>query len=142
MGNSYLKLKAWRQSQVDAFPIKFAFNKAQLCKAMAELGLDPAKDTDKIYSLPGGGGFIRKTDMEAFENLLNNINTQHEKAIAEDTDGTGYIYEMFDYELANHEFNYTHDPEPALHSLDLTLEEVGANPIMAAALKRAIKNQR
>jgi hypothetical protein len=44
---------------------------------------------------------------------------------------------MFEYELANHEYSYTYDPEPALNTLGLTLEEVEADPIMADAFKRA-----
>jgi len=62
---------------------------------------------------------------------------EHAAARAADTDGTGFIFDMFDYELGNHEYNYTYDPEPALNTLGLTLEEVEADPFMAEAFKRA-----
>ena len=135
MSNTYLTLKAKHQAQVDAFPIKFAFNTQQFEEAMNELGLTPT-DTDKIFML-SGGGFIRKSDAKAFSNLFIKLAAEKQEAIAADTDGTGYIYDMFEYELGNHEYSYTHDPEPTLDALSLTLEEVQDNPIMAAAFKRA-----
>ena len=135
MSNSYLTLKAETGKEIDAFPMMFAFSMKQFEEGMKELGL-PKDDTDKIMSIPGGG-FIRKTDKDALMDLFKRHTDKHLAAIKADTDGTGYIFEMFDYELGNHEYNYTYDPEPALDSLGLTLQEVEANPIMLAAFNRA-----
>jgi len=135
MSNSYLTLKAKHKNELHAIPIRFAFCMRQFEDAMKELGLTP-NDTDKIYRLPGGG-FIRKTDAKAFTDMLKRFSDEKEAAITADADGTGYIFEMFDYELRNHEYGYTHDPEPTLDALGLTIAEVEANPVMSAAFKRA-----
>jgi len=135
MSNAYLTLIAKHKNELHTIPIRFAFSMRQFVDAMKELGLTP-NDTDKVYRLPGGG-FIRKTDAEAFRAMIKRFSDEKEAAIAADTDGTGYIFEMFDYELRNHEYGYTHDPEPTLDALGLTIAEVEANPVMAAAFKRA-----
>ena len=135
MSNSYLTLKAEMQKELEAFPMQFAFNMKQFEDGMKALGLTK-DDTDKIVSIPGGG-FVRKTDAGAFMDMIKRHRDKHQAAINADTDGTGYIYEMFDYELSNHEYSYTYDPEPALNALGLTLQEVKANPIMLAAFNRA-----
>ncbi|OQC29707.1 MAG: hypothetical protein BWX70_01523 [Verrucomicrobia bacterium ADurb.Bin070] len=135
MSNAYLTLKTRQQEEFNAFPIEFAFNMKQFEEAMTALGLTP-KDTDKVYKIPGGG-LIRKTDSEALLTMSRKHADEHAAARAADTNGTGFIYDMFEYELANHEYSYTYDPEPALNTLGLTLEEVEADPIMADAFKRA-----
>ena len=135
MSNSYLALKAETRKELDAFPMQFAFNMKQFEEGMKALGLTK-DDTDKVVSIPGGG-FVRKTDAGAFMALFKRHREKHQAAIAADTEGTGYIYEMFDYELGNHEYSYTYDPEPALNALGLTLQQVKANPIMLAAFNRA-----
>ena len=95
MGNTYLALKQKWQKELDDFPIKFAFSKQQFAEAIKALGLTET-DTDKVYSVPGGG-FIRKTDAEAFRDLFKRRSDSHTEAVAADKDGTGYIFEMFDY---------------------------------------------
>ena len=135
MSNSYLALNAETRKELEAFPMQFAFNMKQFEEGMKSLGLTK-DDTDKIVSIPGGG-FVRKTDADAFMDLFKRHREKHLAAIAADTEGTGYIYEMFDYELGNHEYSYTYDPKPALTALGLTLQQVKANPIMLAAFNRA-----
>jgi hypothetical protein len=133
--NTYLTLKQKQQEEINNFPMVFAFNDSQFEEGMIKLGLTK-NDTDKIYSI-GGGGFIRKTDSE----LLNNISKRHaqemQEAIKSDTKGDGFIFEMFNYELGNHEYSYTGDVIPTLEALSLTLEEVRNNPIMYKALQLA-----
>lgn len=50
-----------------------------------------------------------------------------EEAIAGDKTGEGFIYQMFLYELNNHEYGYTGDTEEALDALGYTAEEVVAD---------------
>lgn len=54
-----------------------------------------------------------------------------------DTDGTGFLYQMFLYELDNHEYGYTGDLEDTLDCLGLTWEELKASPVMLKALDKA-----
>lgn len=72
---------------------------------MNELGLTE-KDTDKIVSI-GAGGFMRKTDVDAYLKLGNKFAKEMEEAIENDKTGRGFVKDMFAYELANHEYGYT-----------------------------------
>ena len=57
------ELKQKQQAEFDAFPLGFAFNKEQFQQMMEKWGLS-VNDTDKIFSI-GGGGYVRKQDAEA-----------------------------------------------------------------------------
>jgi chaperonin cofactor prefoldin len=133
--SKYTELKAKHQAEVDAFPFGFAFNQKQFDEMMKEFGLTP-DDTDKIYKI-GGGGYIRKTDSEAMNEMFERHEAEHKAAMQDDE----YLYEMFYYELANHEYGYTQDLTDTLEALDLTIEEINTDPRMADALKRAIAAQ-
>lgn len=139
--NAYLTLKNKHQDEVNAFPMFFAFNKDQFEEGMKKLGLEPT-DTDKIYKLGGTGGFYRKSDSDALAEMFDRHMKEDADAIAADPTGDGYIYQMFNYELANHEYGYTGDPEPTLDALGLTMEEINANPALLHGWKKAEKNQR
>ncbi len=133
--NKYTSLKSKHQAEVDAFPFGFAFNESQFNEMMTKWGLTP-DDTDKIYKI-GGGGYIRKTDSEAMNEMFERHEAERKAAMQDDE----YLYEMFNYELANHEYCITYDLTDTLDALGLTIEEINADPRMADALKRAIANQ-
>jgi hypothetical protein len=134
--SKYTELKAKHQAEVDAFPFGFAFNNKQFNEMMEKWGLTP-DDTDKIYSI-GGGGYIRKSDSEAMEKMFARHELERKMARKH---GDDYLFEMFNYELANHEYCITYDLTDTLDALGLTIEEVNADPTMADALKRAIAAQ-
>jgi hypothetical protein len=127
------------QEEVNNFPMFFAFNNKQFDEGMRELGLDP-KDTDKIYRLGSTGGYYRKTDAPALREMFERHSKEMEDAVKADTTGEGFIYDMFIYELANHEYCITYDLEPTLDALGLTLDEVNENPALLAGLKKAKKD--
>lgn len=133
---TYLEMKDRHQKEVEAFPMAFAFNNEQLKEGMEKLGFD-VKDTSKIYST-GGGGFIRKSDANAFGAMFDRIHTEEAEARKNDD----YLFQMFSYELANHEYCYTWDLTDTLRSLGLTLEEVKANKQMNDALIKGIDEAR
>lgn len=118
--NKYMELKNKIQKEVDEFPMGFAFSNEQFEKMKEELGV---KEDSELLSI-GAGGFIRKTDREAFNELFNNKAKRFDEAIAEDKTGEGFIKDMFLYELANHEYCITYDLEDTLYALDLTYDEV------------------
>ena len=118
--NKYIELKNKIQKEVDEFPMGFAFSNEQFEKMKEELGV---KEDRELLSI-GAGGFIRKTDKDAFHELFNNKAKRIDEAIAEDKTGEGFIKDMFLYELANHEYCITYDLEDTLYALDLTYDEV------------------
>ena len=132
----YLKLKEKHQKEINDFPFGFAFSNEQFKDMMKKFGLKE-KDTDKIYSI-GAGGYIRKTDSEAMHNMFKKHREEIENEIKNDKDGTGFIYEMFRYELSNHEYFVTYDIEPTLDALGLTLDEINKHQNLVMGLKKAL----
>lgn len=130
--SKYTELKYRHQAEVNAFPLGFAFSEKQFNEMMEKWGLTP-DDTDKIYHI-GMGGYVRKCDADAMHEMFDRHKAEHEAAMQDDE----YLFSMFNYELANHEYCVTYDVTDALDALGLTLEEVNADPRMASALKRAI----
>lgn len=136
--NPYIELKERHQKEINDFPFGFAFSESQFNNMMInKFGLTP-EDTDKIYSI-GGGGYVRKTDADAMQEMFDRHTKERETAIKENKDD--YLYHMFNYELANHEYSYTGDVSDTLDAIGLTREEVNADERMRKALARAIKNQ-
>lgn len=134
--NSYIEMKQRHQAEVNAFPMKFAFTQESLERGMRELGLDPKRDMEKIVAIPGGG-FIRESDKQAFLDLFSRHDKERKEAVAADKDGTGYLYHMFRYELANHEYAYTRDVSSTLDALGYTLEEIAEDPALSDAFLNA-----
>lgn len=139
MANAYLALKQKHQAEVNNFPMVFAFSNKQFEEAMQKLGLT-ADDTDKIYSI-GGGGYIRKTDSKALSEQVDRHTKEMQAAIDADATGDGFIFEMFNYELGNHEYSYTREVEPTLDALGLSMEEVNADAKLKHGLQKARKAQ-
>lgn len=136
--NPYVELKNKHQKEINDFPFGFAFSKSQFDDMMInKFGLTP-EDTDKICRI-GGGCYIRKADEKALDEMFKRHSQERRAAMEEDP--CGYCYHMFDYELANHEYNYTRDVTDALDALGLTYEEVKANKGMHDILMKAIKHQ-
>lgn len=137
--NLYLELKNRRLSRLNALPIKFAFNARQFREMMQSWGLTE-DDTDQIYSLPSTGGYYLRKDAETIRNTFAEVDTELESAIRADKDGTGFIKDMFEYELGNHEYCITYDLSPTLCALGLTVEEVNASPALLNGLRIAEKS--
>ena len=116
--NACKQLKDKHQNEMDAFPLGAAFSKEQFEKMMQGWGLT-VNDVDKICSL-GCGCFIRKSDKERFLEMSARFKKEMQDAIAADKTGDGFIYEMFLYELANHEYCITYDYEETFDALSLT----------------------
>ena len=135
--NPYLELKQKHQKEVDAFPLGFAFSESQFNEMMAKWNLT-LDDTDKIYSI-GGGGYVRKCDADAMHEMFERHEKEREEAIRENKDD--YLYHMFNYELGNHEYTYTYNLTDTLDAVGLTMEDINADARMVDALDRAIKHQ-
>ena len=135
MTNAYKELKDKQQKEFNDFPLFFAFGKEQFDEGMKKLGLKPT-DTAKVYSF-GFGGFYRKTDADALKEMLERHDTELKSSIKEDRTGEGFIYDMFSYELANHEYGYTGELDDTLEALNLTLDEIYAYDNLTNGLENA-----
>ena len=133
--NSYTEMKKKHTEEVNAFPKFFAFNNQSFSEGMQKLGLS---GTDQVCAI-GAGGFIRKSDKEKFIELLHRHKQERKTAIANDKTGNGFIYEMFLYELSNHEYSYTLDYEDTLNALGLTYEDLEKHPNLKHGITKAAK---
>lgn len=136
--NVYKQLKDKHQKEMDAFPLGAAFSDKQFEEMLQKWGYT-VNDVDKICSI-GGGCFIRKSDKDAFFEMLDRFKKEREAAIAEDKTGDGFIYDMFLYELANHEYCITYDYEETFDALGLTLEKVNADKRLIHGFRKAEKD--
>lgn len=137
MKNKYDEIKEKNQKIVNDFPFMFAFSNEQFKIGMEKLGLKET-DTDKIISI-GGGGFIRKTDLNAYNKMWDTIRKEEKELIDADKTGEGYIKDMFVSELENHEYGYTYDLEDTLDALEFTYEQVMSSPTLKHGLELAQK---
>jgi len=135
--NAYRLLKDKQQKEMNAFPLGAAFSNAQFEQMMQKWGLS-VRDTDKIYSL-GGGCYIRKTDFTVFMDMIKRFEREKAEAIEKDSSGNGFIYDMFLYELAYHEYCVTYELDDTLYALGLTEEQVHSDKRLTHGLKKAIK---
>lgn len=141
MIESYEAMKQRHQKDINDFPMFFAFSNDQFDKGMKSLELNPG-DTDKIYKLGNTGGYYRRDDAEKLHDMFDKQEKELREAIAADSTGEGFIFEMFNYELGNHEYVLTHNISDTLEALGLTAEEVNENGALLRGLKKAIKFQK
>ncbi len=134
---TYQDMKIRHQRETNEFPIHFAFGDEQIKRKFAELGLDPDKDMDKIAVIPGTGGFILKRDEAARRKMSERHYSELQDAISADKDGTGFIYQMFRYELANYEFGYTGEADDALAALSYTEAQIDADSALRRGFEKA-----
>lgn len=135
--NKYLKLKKRHQKELNDFPFGFCFSEKQFEEMMRKFGLNP-KDTDKIYSI-GAGGYIRKSDSSKMEEMFARQRKEMLQEIEKDKTGKGFIYDMFSYELANHEYCVTYSLYDTLDALGLTYKQVQSNQNLYTGLMLALK---
>lgn len=133
--NTYKIMKDRHQKEVNDFPMMFAFSKEQFKEGMKQFGFTE-NDTDKISSI-GGGGFILKTDSEKLRTMGKNHREEMQKAMTNET----FIFDMFYYELGNHEYTYTRDTTDTIYALGLSIEEINNNPKLQKGLQDAKKAQ-
>ncbi len=135
----YKELRERQQQEINNFPLGFAYNNRQFEEMMTEWGLNAKKDSDlaQVSSL-FAGAYILKKDILAYKSMTQRHNRELAAAIAEDKTGENFIYEMFLYELDDHEYGYTRDTEDTLDALGYTAAEVIGNPRLKCGLEKAI----
>lgn len=116
---TYEELRANIQTRINELPIKFAFSNQQFKEAMRELGLAPT-DTDKVRSIGSIGGFCLASDVEMIKRTFRETAEEMQRALDNDDE---FCIDAIRYELANHEFCYTYDPDDTMEALGLSLKD-------------------
>lgn len=136
----YKELKDRQGKELNDFLNKysfFAFSEEQFKDGCKKLNLDAEADLDKLIEIVGGG-YLLKEYKDDYIALAKKIHEEVEEEIKKDTTGLGFIYSMFKYELANHEYGYTYELEDTLDALDLTLERINKEANLKAGLDKAL----
>ena len=128
----YREFKERTQNEFNSLPLMFAFSNKQFEEGKKKLGV---KDNQELYSI-GGGGFIRKIDAPLLDEMTDRHNKEYEELMQNDE----FAYSAFYYELGNHEFCITLDPEDTLDALCLTVEEVKNDPRLMKIFLKAKKD--
>jgi hypothetical protein len=114
---NYTDIKRAHQKELNEFPgLFFAFNKEQLKEGMEKVGASPE---NKIVNI-GMGGYLLKGRFEEFTATLE----RHKSERREIKKNRKLLLESLTYELKNHEYCITFDPEPALEALGLNIEDI------------------
>jgi hypothetical protein len=125
---TYNEMKSRQEAEMNAFDgIFFAFNKKQFEKGIKKVGASPTNKVVKIEA----GGFILKKRITAFKALLQRHKEERKKHRANKKN----LLDALIYELNNHEYVITGNPQDALNALGLTLEDVPNNLLNDACHK-------
>lgn len=139
--NIYYELKQRQQKAFNDFTdgnVFYAFSQKQFEEGMKSIGLKPS-DTSEVYR-GCGGMYYKKTFSKPLANFLSKSTEELEKEIENDKTGDGFIYDMFLYELANHEYSYTGDVNETLDYLGYTRNDIENNRALKHGLVRACAN--
>lgn len=136
---TYTQFNNWVQDKVNALPVHYAFGERQFNEMLEKHfnGMSVA-DAPKLLYGNGCGGYYLKSDAELIRNTFAEIDETKNRLIAEDTTGSGFIYQMFIYELANHEYIITQDITDTMDAVGISADDLEANPALKYGLKQAI----
>lgn len=116
---TYTEMRARHEKEADEFPCFFAFNDEQFKEGKKKLGVRSNKELYRGIA----GMFYRKSDSEKLKELLHRHTAELHEAYRDDT----FLYNAIRYELANHEYCITYDPEPTLDALGIEANEMFMN---------------
>lgn len=124
---TYQEQKKRHHDEFNAFNgIFFAFSNDQMREGYEKLGVS---ETNKIVRI-GAGGFVLASRLQEFKNLLKRQDAERAQLRKNEKE----LIAALVYELQNHEYCITGDPEDALRALDLTRDTVSPE-----ILKKAIR---
>ena len=139
--NAYAALIEKHTKDYEDFPFFYAFSKERFEAGMRKFGFEP-NELDKIGVIGSLNAYYRRSDEPRLVEMLVRHGKEMQDAIDGDSTGEGFIFDMFSYELWNHEFSVTNDVSDALKALGMTEDEVNASEKMRHGLKLAIKKER
>lgn len=144
MSETYRQMQERQQREYSEFTkgkVLYAFSEKQFAEGCAKLGIAREDAGQRLVAIAPGGAIL-KEHAQALHDMFERFQEEQDAAIAADPDGNGFIYGMFNYELANHEYSYTGEIDETLDACGLTWEEVQASPKLLNGLKRAMQYQR
>ena len=133
---TYQGLMNRQAKEFQELPIFFAFSKKQFEDGMKSIELT-VDDVKQITSITGGG-YIKKNESYLLFEMMN----RHEKELVSAMDtGYDFCFQMFSYQLSNHEYCITCDVKDTIDVLGLSKADIQTNPVLAKSLIDAIAAQ-
>ena len=124
---TYQEQKKRHRDEFNTFDgIFFAFSNEQMKEGIEKFGVN---ENNKIVNI-GVGGFVLKSRLQDFKDLLKRQDAERSQLRKDEKELISAIV----YELQNHEYCITGNPDDALEALGLTRETVSVE-----ILKKAIK---
>lgn len=136
--NRYAEMIKRHQAEINNFNLGFAFSPDQYNEMLAKWNIKPEDAKNEILSI-GGGGYVRRVDEPELIEICSRHSKELKEAIAADTIGNGFILDMFEYELSNHEYCYTRELDETLEACNLNFEDLEENPALKNGLNEALK---
>lgn len=130
---TYIEQKTRHGEELNAFQGLFwAFNNEQFQEGLDKLGIKKEDAGEKLYSIDAGG-YMLKSQSDAFKAMFK----RHEQERKELRKNTKLLFGALVYELRNHEYCITYNPQDALDALGLTKDDVDAS-FLKKACREAI----
>lgn len=124
---TYREQKKRHHDEFNTFDgIFFAFSNDQMKEGCERFGVS---ETNKIVRI-GSGGFVLASRLQEFKDLLKRHDTERSQLRKDEKE----LIAALVYELQNHEYCITGDPESALEAIGLT-----SNTVSPEILKKAIR---
>ena len=133
-------MKDRQQKEVDAYlkdTAFFAFDNKRFTEGLAKLGITEADAPKKLSRLGNTGGYMLKEKVKDFKQMLDNFDQEQRNAWQDPDTGRRFAYDMFFYELNNHEYIITLDEGETLEALGITWDEVKKSPVLSQELNQA-----
>lgn len=141
--SAYTDMRDRQQQAVNDYLNKyafFAFSDQQFERGLEKLGIPEDEAGKRLFSLGGTGGYMLKERSAGFHDLMSAADLERQQAIEDPDTGAAFAYDMFFYELNNHEFCITESTGETLDALGYTREEVQKHPVLRPALYNAARD--
>ena len=141
--NRYRELTERHQKRIDAFLSQyafFAFSEKQFAEGLQRLGITEEDAGEKLVRMSSTGGFMLKDRAAEYWKIAQEITDEISAAVHDPDTGRSFAYDMFYYELANHEYSYTGCAEDALDALGYEWEDIQKDEVLKSALEQAEKD--
>ena len=132
-----MKYAEWnnkKQAEFNKLPIKFAFSQEQFNRILEEFGLNEDNCVEKLTRVSSGSYMLKE---EVY--LLDNLLSQHEKEFEELLKDDEFVYDMFIYELGNHEYQICEDDEDVINGCGLKISQINNDKRLLSLYNKAKK---
>lgn len=116
MKTTYKQFKDALQKEYDSFPFWAAFSNEQLEEMKIKLNVSDNSELLSIWYWV----YIRKTDREAYREMIK----RQDELLNEFLKAPEQLKGAIKYELSNHEYCITYEPEPALEAIWLVYDSM------------------